>query len=701
MNFLDEIKRRKVHKFAGIYIVAAWVLLQVADVIAPILDLASWTSRFLLIELLIGFPIALVLSWMYDFTLVGIKRDEGLSSDTTIKLGTTLTLAFVVFSSATYYSYSAVSQGRSLFELLSRPIAPNSIAVLPFENLSSDTEQVYFSDGLAEDILNVLAQVPELQVTSRSSSFLFREQSVPIPEIGSQLGVANILEGSVRRAGDNLRITAQLVDARTEKYLTSETYDREASDIFAVQGEISVAIVDALKSELGIEIGAPENDVGTTNVEAHDQYLKGRYEFVKRTEDALDAALEYFRRAVEIDPGFAPAWSGLADTYAFMSERNYGSLGHTESLERARPSAEHALSLNPNLPEAHASMHFIMLMEGRLDENFPHLRRAIELNPSFARAHLWLGNALESSGRQDEAFAEFEIAHTLDPQELLIAFALAQSHASRGQFADVARLVADMFEIDETHELSLMAQQLQFDSSRDYARALMLRETAVDRYGDTNDRLALAMEQLRLGQTDELNSNLATFMDTDIEPWAYVLRGEMANAIAASEDFPVSAADREALSRRAWIDVSAGQFDQALRYYDVLDVCESQSLAVSDCLLSAFALRAIGNVEGSDAALTLVREELARWQSRGITHTRYLDSYTPLSYVEASALLVEGNVDAAVSIYEQLIDEEYIFTIESRSALFADLLSHPEWSVLQERMNSTAERQARILTRNE
>jgi adenylate cyclase len=197
MRLIDEIKRRQVHKFAGIYIVIAWVFLQVADVISPILELAPWTARFLLLELIIGFPIAVVLSWMYDLTFAGIQRDQGATSDATIKLSTTLTVALIVFGSATYYTYSAVSQGRSLFDMLSRPVAPNSIAVLPFKNLSSDVEQTYFSDGLAEDILNVLAQVPDLQVTSRSSSFLFREQNVPIPEIGNQLGVANILEGSV------------------------------------------------------------------------------------------------------------------------------------------------------------------------------------------------------------------------------------------------------------------------------------------------------------------------------------------------------------------------------------------------------------------------------------------------------------------------------------------------------------------------
>ena len=699
MKFIDEIKRRNVHRFAGVYVVVAWLLLQVADVISPILELASWTSRFLLIVLLIGFPIALVISWMYDLSIAGIKRDDAPTSDPSIKLSTTLAISFALFSSASYYAFTIVSEGRGMFDILGRTIAPNSIAVLPFENLSSDVEQAYFSDGLAEDILNVLAQVPDLQVTSRSSSFLFREQGLPIPEIGDQLGVANILEGSVRRVGDDLRITAQLVDARTEKYLTAETYDRKASDIFAVQDEISIAIVDALKVELGINIADPIIDAGTTNVEAHNQYLQGRFEFVKRTEAGLAAGLEYFRRAVEIDPNYAPAWSGLADTYAFLSERNYGSMDHIASLGRARPSAERALSLNANLPEAHASMHFIMMMEGALDDDFPFIRRAIELNPNFARAHFWLGNALETEGRYDEAFSEFKTAHLLDPQELLIGLALAQSYASRGEFAELNRVLEDMIAIDKEHELTAIAQQLVLDSSQDYASALMLRQETVDQYDDLNDRVLLAMEQKRLGLTEDVLISVASLMDSELEPWAYVLLDEMNRAIESAAAYPVSAADRDTLTQHAWIDVFAGQYNQALVYYDVLDVCENGSFNVSDCLYSAFALRAAGNTSGANTALDSVREEISHWRATGVKYHEHLSNYAPISYIEAGALLVEGNVDEAVKIYSELIDDGYVFVLEPIDPFFAELRDHPEWAALQERMENTVERQLRILTR--
>jgi adenylate cyclase len=699
MNLVDEIKRRNVHKFTGIYVVAAWLLLQVADVISPILELAPWTSRFLLIVLLIGFPIAGVISWMYDLSIAGITRDIAPTSDPTLKLGTTLTISFIVFSSAAYYTYSTVSEGRGLFDILSRTVAPNSIAVLPFENLSSDEEQAYFSDGLAEDILNVLAQVPELQVTSRSSSFLFRERGLPIPEIGDRLGVANILEGSVRRVGDDLRITAQLVDARTEKYLTSESYDRKASDIFAVQDEISLAIVDALKLELGIYIATPVIDAGTTNVEAHSQYLMGRFEFVKRTEDDLTTGLEHFRRAVEIDPEYAPAWSGLADTYAFLSERNYGSMGHIDSLRRAKPNAERALSLNPNLPEAHASMHFIMMMEGNLDENFPYLRRAIELNPSFARAHFWLGNALEIEGRYDEAFIEFKLAKLLDPQDLLIGLSLARSYAGRGEFSELNRVVEDMMAIDEEHELTVIAQQLLFDSAQDYASALVLRQATVDQFDDFDDRILLAMELKRLGLTEDVFSSVAPLIDSDLEPWAYVVLGEMDKAIESADDYPVPTADREALTQRAWIDVFAGRYNQALVYYDVLDVCGNESFNASDCLYSAFALRAAGNAVGSNSALARVREEISHWRSTGVKYHYHLSSYAPISYLEAGSLLVEGNVDEAVNIYEQLIDDGYVFILEYIDPFFTELRGHSEWAALKERMENTIRRQLRILTR--
>jgi TolB-like protein/Tfp pilus assembly protein PilF len=293
-----------------------------------------------------------------------------------------------------------------------------SIVVLPFMNMSSDDEQEYFSDGISEELLNLLAKIPELRVISRTSAFYYKGKNATIEEISNELNVAYVLEGSVRKSGNQLRITAQLIDARTDTHLWSETYDRELRNIFAVQDEISAAIVDALKDSLELQVETIPRVAALINTEAHDAYLRGRHLLLQRTRSSIEGAVKNFERAIEIHPGYALAHAELAIANLLLSRipGAYGDLMDSEAQARALPHAEQALKLDPSLAEAQAAMGLVLKRQGHFEQALDHYRRAIEINPSYSDAYTWLGFLLyRDLGNYVEGIAVREQALRYDP----------------------------------------------------------------------------------------------------------------------------------------------------------------------------------------------------------------------------------------------------------------------------------------------
>ncbi|UCC83665.1 MAG: tetratricopeptide repeat protein [Gemmatimonadota bacterium] len=373
--FLAELKRRKVYRVAIVYAAVAFVIWQVAEIAFPALHLPDWTLTFVVVVAVLGFPIAVSLAWAFDITPTGVKRTAGLD---------------------------ASAEGRS-------------IAVLPFADMSPDHDQEYFGDGVAEEVLNVLTRIPDLQVAARTSSFSFKDKGCTVQEIGRELGVATVLEGSVRKAGDRLRITAQLTEAPSGFHLWSETYERELEDIFAIQDEIARAITDTLRVTLLGEQDEPLVKVATKDPGAYDLYLKGRHCWVRRYKVGLQTALQYFQKAIERDPDYALPYTGIADVHTILAI--YGLLDTAEAQGIAEKAAKRALALDPDLPEAHFSM-------GLIQHCFHHdwetaersLKRARTLNPNFPTALAWSGMGLVNVGvRVDEAFEDTRQACALDP----------------------------------------------------------------------------------------------------------------------------------------------------------------------------------------------------------------------------------------------------------------------------------------------
>jgi serine/threonine protein kinase/tetratricopeptide (TPR) repeat protein len=336
---------------------------------------------------------------------------------------------------------SALSAGES-----TSPRAKPSIAVLPFTDMSPDRDQEYFCEGIAEELINALVKLDGLRVAARTSAFQLKDREGDVKTIGARLGVRNVLEGSVRKSGDRLRITAQLVDVKDGFHLWSEKYDRDLEDIFAIQDEISLAIVDRLRVRL---LGDERRTLVkryTADKEAHNLYLKGLYFWNRRLEGGMKTAMEHFRRAVERDPGYALAYVGIADTYSSTGFLGY--LLPKESFPKAREAAERALEIDETLGEAHASLAFInMFFDWDWTTAEAEFRRAIELNPTYATAHQWYGLYLSLMGRSDDGIAESERARELDPLSPLVNTLAAASYYFAGRYEESIAILRKTLEM--------------------------------------------------------------------------------------------------------------------------------------------------------------------------------------------------------------------------------------------------------------
>ena len=417
MTLLAELKRRKVFKVGAAYLVAGWLLIQVAATVAPQLSLPEWAPRLITFVILLGFPVAILLAWAVDLSADGIRIESAPLGNKRVVAAVVILLLLAV---GWYWKgrHNAAVDG----------VDARSIAVLPFVNMSGDKDNEYFSDGISEEILNVLARTPALRVAARTSSFSFKGKSTEVPAIAHELNVRMVLEGSVRKQGQRVRITAQLIDASNGYHVWSQTYDRELKDIFAIQDEIAKAIADELNVKLNAAVGAKLPD--TKNLKAYDHYLKGIGLWQARGDKNLHDAVTNFRAALALDPNYAKAWAGLAITYAVLPEWSAEPIEQTNPA--ARDAAEHALALDRDLPEPYAALGYIASNEFRYPTARAMFRRSIALAPSYATGHQWSGETLASEGDQQAALAMLRKAAVLDPKSAIVGSVLAGYLVSSG-----------------------------------------------------------------------------------------------------------------------------------------------------------------------------------------------------------------------------------------------------------------------------
>lgn len=467
MSFYGELKRRNVFRVGAAYLVAAWLIIQVAETIFPLFGLGDTPARIVVIVLAIGFFPVLVVAWAFELTPEGLKRDSEVDRTRSIAPQTGKRLDRIIMAvlaiALGYFTFdkfvldpqrdiditeSATRAGAEQAREEARldMFDEKSVAVLPFANRSEKKEDEYFADGMHDELLTRLSRISELKVISRTSVMKFRDTEKTVPEIARELSVAAILEGGVQRSGDQVRINVQLINAHTDEHMWAEIYDRKltAENLFAIQSEISAAIAQSLRATLSPEEKSRVFDLPTSNLDAYNHFLRGRQAMALRTEEGLSHALTEFEQAVELDPDFALAWVGVSDAVHLLFERGGvgGGSDRIEHRELHKQAVDRALALNDQLGEAYASLALYYVNIQEVDKGKSAILKAIELNPNYAQAYHWYANMLSGEERDEKRLSLLYKAAQLDPLSSVIQLNLAGELTHLGRPED-ARQVYD------------------------------------------------------------------------------------------------------------------------------------------------------------------------------------------------------------------------------------------------------------------
>jgi TolB-like protein/Tfp pilus assembly protein PilF len=489
-TFITELKRRNVVRVGAAYLIASWLLVQAAGVLEPALLLPDWVDRVVTVFLLIGFPIVLIFAWAFELTPEGVKLTRDVDRVASITRATGkkleyftiagLSLVVVFFLVREFLPSAPVPVTED--PVSAEQVSPASIAVLPFEDYSENADQEYFSRGISEEILNLLAKTRGLRVAARTSSFAFAGSELDIRDIGSKLNVETVLEGSIRKAGNTVRITAQLIKIEDGYHLWSETYDRDYSDIFKIQDEIAASILNSLKVHL---LGKEEQTVTSErahDLDAYSAFLIGKERMSLRTREDIEAARTKFEQAIEIDPEYAPARAALAHAWLLLERQEFGKADKAEVDAVVEPQLQAALGLTPNLPEVIAIRGLHHFQRYRYDEARADFDRAIQLNPNYALAYLWRSETFYEQEKYLDMLADKEKAYALDPMSLEISSELAYDYGSFWRPRDADRIIARMFELHPGHPRAYMTLGANLSAHGRYAESALLLEEALEKH---------------------------------------------------------------------------------------------------------------------------------------------------------------------------------------------------------------------------
>ena len=481
MRFVAELKRRKVFRTAAVYAVGAWLVLQVGEVIFEPLHFPDWAMTLLVALVIAGFPVILVLAWFFDITRWGIRKDTG--------------------------TPHPGAEDRALHQAAASSHEA-SIAVLSFDDMSPDRDQEYLCDGIAEEILNRLTQIQSLHVASRTSSFRFKGQPDDVSDIGRQLKVATVLEGSVRKSGDHLRITTQLINVEDGYHLWSHSYDRRLEDIFEIQDDIASKVAEAL--EVTLRVGPTAECCTTDNVHAYDYYLRGIHYFHRWGLRNVSFSIEMFKKAVELDPDYARAWAALADSYAMICM--YWN-ANEENLAGADSASMRALELLPTLAESHVSRGLYHFAKGNNSEAIAAFETALHLDPNLFEASYFYARVRFQRSELEEAAELFEKAERIRPDDFQAPTLLRQVYRSLGREEEAKAAARRALQRVEEH----------LELNPDDTRALNLGCAALIEGGDNERAMEWAERSLGIdGDNPDTLYNLAC---------SYALMGESGRAL--------------------------------------------------------------------------------------------------------------------------------------------------------------------------
>jgi TolB-like protein/Flp pilus assembly protein TadD len=488
-NFFAELKRRNVYKVAVAYAIVGWLLVQIATQVFPFLEIPTWVVRLVIALVAAGFPIALVIAWAFELTPEGIKRTEDVDPAASARQPRKYTWIFVVIVGAALsvgLFFIGRYTGRTTTSPAGTELPAKSIAVLPFESLSEDKSNAYFAEGVQDEILTRLAKVADLKVISRTSTQHFKSAPDNLPQIAKQLGVTNILEGSVQKANDQVRVNVQLINALTDAHLWAETYDRKLTDIFAVESDIAKTIADTLQAKLTGSEKIAMAKKPTENPEAYELYLKGRFFWNKRTAADLRKSIEYFDQAIAKDPGYAQAYAALAQSWKLLPAFNGGA--PNDCFPQAEAAAKKALALDDTSSTAHAALASLKGLNGF---DYPgaiaEYERTLQLNPNDATTRQWFANdALANVGQTEREIAELKRAVELDPLSLVINSNLGVAYIHAGRLDEAIAQLRKTVELDGTFYYSRfnLAQALELkglipEATAEYQKTMSMTEDPV------------------------------------------------------------------------------------------------------------------------------------------------------------------------------------------------------------------------------
>src|SRR5437660_256818 len=456
-SFFGELKRRNVYKVAVAYAVVGWLLVQVATQVFPFFEVPNWAVRLVVLLLILGFPVALILSWAFEITPEGIKREPGVSPNESITghtgrriIGLTIVVAVIAAGLLGFQLLRRVQTATpQQSEVAIASISEKSIAVLPFENLSDDKANAYFADGVQDEILTRLSKIADLKVISRTSTEHYKSAPQDLPEIARQLGVAHILEGSVQKSGDAVRVNVQLIKAANDSHLWADTFDRKLTDIFLVESEVAKAIADQLRAKLTGQEEQVITAKPTDNPEAYDAYLRGLAYNLKTANTAANSlgAQKYLKEAVRLDPKFALSWALLS----YVDARGYRTLTLQQTValrEEARQAAETAFILQPNLGEAvwaKGYYHYACLKD--YDTAVRYFEQARQFLPNSSKIPESLAYVTRRRGQWDQSESYFNEAERLDPRNVTVLTQHAFSYICLRRFPEALQKFDQVLDI--------------------------------------------------------------------------------------------------------------------------------------------------------------------------------------------------------------------------------------------------------------
>ena len=719
MSLISELNRRNVFRVDTAYIIVGWIIMQVIDVMSPALQLPDWVASLFAVILLIGFPIAVAISWIYEVTEDGLKKtanidgtqsitgETGRRLDSLIIVGLIAVGGLIIWQQITRETSSvataaadqdgvdapmqeapaASGEPPSPAAELTQSISANSIAVLPFAELSAEREQEYFADGVSEEILNVLAGVRELKVAGRTSSFSFKGRNEDLRKIGNILGVAHILEGSVRKQGNRVRVTAQLIKADDGFHLWSETYDNDLDDIFAVQDEIAGNILQALTAELVDRDIGSASAVARADVRAFDAFLEAKELIYSRDTDAMRRAIDLLDNAIAIDPDYAPPYAQRALAESLLSDApgSYGDTPISEALPRAIAFADKALALNPELADAQAIRGLLYLDTGQLEQAIGSLRRAVDINPNHLDARNWLALSLSSNGRYRDAAQQQVALFEFDPLYPPITGNVITQLLRIGDVDRASQVIRRMERFEGNESRYTWAQSILLGATGQVARAIQLSEPEHEKYPDTNRGSGLAFARLGIGDIEGAREYGYYFVDI----YADIAAGDYENAVAGAK----RALDDNPEYYATQIDyivalAAADKHRELVGYYretygDDL-IFENRLFQPFNADLPPFgsvarSLRAVGDVEDYEAIMRRWRTALDIGRAGGA------DSFT-FNFSEVVWHALNGNPDRAVEFLTRISDRRSgLIGFFANNPFLDELLGdHPGFRNLQE-----------------